>query len=247
MVDEARSSAVVDRTVLGAARMRAIHLLVDGQPKILRDIYAMPLTGWSEEEILARARDCAREGRQTSAWVARSRFAEDRLAAARARRVRQYVILGAGLDSFALRHAQTLGELAVYEVDNPPMQTWKRARIELLDLALPATLRFVPCDFETGTLPQALAQAGFDADAPAVVSWLGVTQYLTREAIAETLLWVSRLAAGSEMIFTFIVPGPEAVAERERIAAIGGRFETFFTPEHSGPHRGTPQRRSFHA
>jgi O-methyltransferase involved in polyketide biosynthesis len=111
------------------------------------------------------------------------------------------------------------------------MQTWKRARIEQLDLAIPGTLRFVPCDFETDTLAEALAQAGFAADAPALISWLGVTQYLSREAIAETLRWTAQLVAGSEMILTFIVPGPEAEWEQERVAVTGMHLETLFAPE----------------
>ena len=226
MSDEPELSGV-HRTAVGAAAIRGLHLLHDGEPKVLRDVYAIPLTGWTEEKVL----DLARAGRSTATWVSRNRFAEDRLLDACTRGVRQYIILGAGLDSFALRHAETLGQLVVYEVDDPPMQAWKRWRIEQLNLVVPSPLRFVPCDFETRALPQALAEAGFDADAPTFVSWLGVTQYLTQEAVTETLRWVSQLAAGSAIVFTFVVPSPEAKAEKERFAAQGTRFETFFTPD----------------
>jgi methyltransferase (TIGR00027 family) len=219
--------AGVHRTALGAALMRGLHLLYDGEPKVLRDVYAISLGGWTEEQMLG-ARAVAGS---TSAWVSRGRFAEDRLADARARGVRQYVILGAGLDSFALRQAETLGELIVFEVDDPPMQEWKRRRIEQLRLVPPSALRFVPCDFESRSIPSALADAAFMADEPALVSWLGVTQYLTQEAIAQTLRWVSHLAPGSEIVLTFVVPGPEADAERELHATRGTRFATFFTPE----------------
>jgi methyltransferase (TIGR00027 family) len=142
-----------------------------------------------------------------------------------------YVVLGAGLDSFALRHRETLGDLVVYEVDDPPMQAWKRRRIEELNLAPPSALRFVPYDFETRAVSDALVDAGFIADAPTFVSWLGVTQYLTRDAIGETLHWMSHLAGGSERALTFVLPGPDAETEKLQHAARGTRFETFFTPE----------------
>ena len=231
MVGDAQAQGLVDRTAVGAAAVRAVHLLHDGEPKILRDEYALPLIGWTTQQLADVAQEMARLGRQTSAWVSRSRFAEDRLVAARTRSVCQYVILGAGLDSFALRHADTLDDLVVYEVDNPPMQTWKRRRVAELDLPVPDGLRFVPCDFETATLRDALAKAEFRSDVPAVVSWLGVTQYLTPDAVAETLRWAAGLAAGSEIVLTFVRPGPEAEEERKRLAAIGVRFDTFFTPD----------------
>ena len=229
MVDEP-DLAGVHRTALGAALMRGMHLLCDGEPKVIRDDFAIALGGWTEEQVFEITRAGA-AGSSTATWVARSRFAEDRLASARERGVRQYVVLGAGLDSFALRHARSLGELVVYEVDDPPMQTWKQRRLEQLNIAPPSGLRFVPCDFETQSIPSALSDARFVADAPAVVSWLGVTQYLTPDAIAQTLRWVAQLAAGSEIVMTFVVPGPAADAERESHAARGTTFETFFTPE----------------
>lgn len=227
-----RAHPRADITAVGAAVTRGVHLLFDGEPKVFRDEYAIPLSGWTEQQVLDFAANPHRQ--PTSTWVTRSRLAEDRLAAARARDVQQYVILGAGLDSFALRHADGLGELFVYEVDDPPMQAWKRDRIEQLDLTLPAGVRFAPCDFETTTLEEALLDAGFAMDAPAVISWLGVTQYLSREAIMATLAWASRLPGGSEIIFTFVVPGRMAEENRERFAARGVRFETFFNPDEVG-------------
>jgi O-methyltransferase involved in polyketide biosynthesis len=107
------------------------------------------------------------------------------------------------------------------------MQEWKRWRMEQLDLRPPPGLRFVPCDFETQDVRHALAASGFDAQASAFVSWLGVTQYLTRPAIAETLRWAAGLAEGSEILVTYVVPSPEVEAEK----ASGSGFETFFTPE----------------
>ena len=100
MVGDAQAQGLVDRTAVGAAAVRAVHLLHDGEPKILRDEYALPLIGWTTQQLADVAQEMARLGRQTSAWVSRSRFAEDRLVAARTRGVCQYVILGAGLGLF---------------------------------------------------------------------------------------------------------------------------------------------------
>jgi methyltransferase (TIGR00027 family) len=198
----------------------------------MRDEYALVLSGWSEEQALAMAAR-AREVMSTmyTTWICRGRFAEDQLALARERGVDQYIVLGAGLDSFALRHAQSLGDLVVYEVDDPPMQEWKRWRMERLHLRPPPGLRFVPCDFETQDVRDALAAAGFNATAPAFVSWLGVTQYLTRPAIAETLRWAAGLAEGSEILVAYLVPSQEADAMKALAADQGTRFETFFAPE----------------
>jgi methyltransferase (TIGR00027 family) len=228
MFDEAELAGV-HTTALGAAAARGLHLLRDGDPKMLRDIYAIPLTGWTEQRVLDLFTGTPLSS--TATWVTRSRFAEDRLAEATTHGVDQYVILGAGLDSFAWRHTELLDHLTVYEVDDPPMQSWKRRRLSQLGLAEPSGLRFVPCEFETQALDSALREAGFVPGAPAVVSWLGVTQYLTRDAIAETLRWAGRLAPGSEIVLTYVVPGPRAEAEWERHAARGTRFETFFTPD----------------
>jgi methyltransferase (TIGR00027 family) len=114
----------VHRTAIGAATLRAFHLLREGEPKILRDEFALSLSGFSEQEVVARS---AEYPHTSAAWVLRSRYAEDRLAAARVR-LNQYVVLGAGLDSYALRHAADLDELMVFEVDDPAMQGWKQAR-----------------------------------------------------------------------------------------------------------------------
>jgi methyltransferase (TIGR00027 family) len=165
-----------------------------------------------------------------STCVLRSRFTEDRLAAARAR-LAQYVILGAGLDSYALRMGDDLGELTVFEVDHPPFQAWKRQRIKTLGLKTPAQLRFVPCDFETTALPRALAESGFSAAEPCFVSWLGVTQYLTREAIGETLSWAGARAAGSEIVLTFLESNAQAESLKASMAQTGVAVLSHFTPQ----------------
>jgi methyltransferase (TIGR00027 family) len=163
--------------------------------------------------------------------VLRSRYAEDRLAAARTR-LNQYVILGAGLDSYALRHAPDLDNLTVFEVDAPPIQTWKQARLQALELEAPPQLRFAPCDFERSSVSDALAAAGFAPGAPAFISWLGVTQYLSAASISDTLRWAAGCGPGAEIVLTFVVPGPEAEREKALLAShMNVAFSTFFTPD----------------
>jgi len=219
----------VHRTAINAAAMRAAHLLRPGEPKIFSDAFALRLADITDAEALAFA-DMHERVAEISAWPLRSRFAEDRLAAAR-ERIDQYVLLGAGLDSYALRMDGRLGSMIVYEVDDPPFQQWKRQRIEELDLKVPPQLRFVPCDFERASLVQALADAGFEDKEPCFVSWLGVTQYLTREAILQTLHWAGGRPSGSEIVLTFVAPGHRAEAIRQAAARIGLEFATFFAPE----------------
>jgi methyltransferase (TIGR00027 family) len=221
--------AGVHRTAIGAAVTRASHLFRDGEPKILRDEFALPLSGISREE--AEERLAAFPHHTSAAWVLRSRYAEDRLAGARGH-LNQYVILGAGLDSYALRHAVDLNDLTIFEVDDPPMQAWKRARLKALGLEAPRQLRFASCDFERGSIADALAAAGFVPEAPAFISWLGVTQYLSATSVSDTLRWAADCAPRSEIVLTFVVPGPEA--ERERallVARMNIDFSTFFTPD----------------
>jgi methyltransferase (TIGR00027 family) len=168
----------------------------------------------------------------TAAWVLRSRYTEDCLEAARERGVRQYVILGAGLDSFALRAATTASDLTVFEVDAPRTQQWKRKRLTELGLEFPKNLRLAPCNFETMSVEVALAGTEFRPREPAFLSWLGVTQYLTRDAIAATLQWAARLAPGSELVLTFVPPSAEMIEVGRRIsAATGVNFATFFTAD----------------
>ena len=159
--------------------------------------------------------------------IVRSRFTEDRLAAARSR-LNQYVLLGAGLDSFALRQGEALGDLCVYEVDDPPFLEWKRQRIAELGLKEPSQLRYVPCDFEVTTLPDALAASDFDPDRACFISWLGVTQYITVEATIATLEWAAERPKGSEIVFTYVEGNKHAVSVRESLMSkVGGL--TYYT------------------
>jgi methyltransferase (TIGR00027 family) len=218
------------------AMMRAAHLLLDNEPKILRDEFAQGLSGAENEAELRVKVDAffaeatARLGsdraqalfKYTRAFmVMRNRYAEDELDKAIARGVAQYVILGAGLDSFAYRRLDLAGAIQVFEVDYPATQQRKRTRLRELQVKLPPNLIFVPLDFETQTLTEGLQAGGYRPEASAFFSWLGVTMYLTEEAIFNTLQTVASLASGSEIVFGYVVPeGLLDEAHRHMLAAI---------------------------
>jgi methyltransferase (TIGR00027 family) len=145
--------------------------------------------------------------------AARSRFSEDTLSACVARGVRQVVVLGAGLDTFALRNPHASQGVRVFEVDYPATQRWKRARLEQAGLAVPASLTFAPVDFERQSLADGLAAAGFAADRPAFFQWLGVVPYLSRDAVAATLDFVAGVP-GSEVVFDYAEPFENYPVER---------------------------------
>ena len=170
--------------------------------------------------------------------AARSRFAEESLAAVVARGVRQYVVLGAGLDTFAHRNPFAAEGLRVFEVDYPATQLWKQRRLADAGLVAPASLTFAPVDFERQTLADGLAAAGFDAVAPAFFSWLGVVVYLTRAAIGETLRFIAGVTDG-EVVFDYGEPVsafPEGhlrslqLARAQRAARMGEPWITRFEP-----------------
>jgi len=201
---------------------------VEGEPKILRDPFAQGLLGLSDEQIISHTALLGDTPYGAAGWAMRSRFAEDTLAVAIGRGVGQYVVLGAGLDSYALRNPEAT--VTIFEVDDPPLQRWKQERLEELAITTPNCLRFVPCDFESMSIATALADARFREDQPAVISWLGVTQYLTQSAIDETLSWAASLPSGTQIVLTYVVPGKEAETAKAMHSATGTRFATFYTP-----------------
>ena len=214
---------------------RAAHQLVD-VPPVLDDPIAVRLVGPGYRGQMGRAAHPV--GRDLRAFVAaRSRYVEDQLADAVARGVRQYVVLGAGLDTFAYRNPH--GGLRVFEVDFPATQEWKRGMLEEADIELPEGLRFVPLDFEHQTLGEGLAEAGFEMGAAAFFGWLGVVPYLTMAAFRATLGVIAQMPAGSGVSFDYAV-APESLSDvgkkafdalAERVAAAGEPFQLFFTPE----------------
>jgi methyltransferase (TIGR00027 family) len=197
------------RTALMVARQRAAHQLLD-HGAVLDDPYAVRILGENEDNILRAFNNhpMASVGRLFTA--ARSRIAEDALAKSVDRGVRQIVILGAGLDTFALRNPHA-ARISILEVDHPATQAWKRQRLADAELAPPPWLTFVPVDFEQDDLQQKLTNAGFQPTSPAFFTWLGVVPYLTKEAIDETLRFIAAIP-NSEVVFDYAEP-PETWGE----------------------------------
>jgi methyltransferase (TIGR00027 family) len=228
------------RTALGVAIRRAAHQTLD-PPLVFTDPLAPRVLDDEDRVRLERSIQAGPHspGSLLRAFVAaRSRYAEDTLAAAVARGVAQYVVLGAGLDTFAYRNPHPADRLRVFEVDFPGTQAWKRARLDEAGIAIPGSLTFAPVDFETGTLAEGLAGAGFRGDRPAVFAWLGVVPYLTTEAIMGTLGYVAGLPAGTSIVFDYGVP-PDSLGWRAqtafkmlaaRVEQAGEPFRTFFEP-----------------
>ena len=223
------------KTALRVAIRRAAHQLVD-VPPVLDDPIAMRLVGLGYRGKMGRASH--QVGRDFRAFMAaRSRYVEDQLAEAVQEGVSQYVILGAGLDTFAYRNP--FPSLRVFEVDFPATQEWKREMLTEAGIALPKSLVFVPLDFEHKALAEGLAEAGFDAGSMAFFGWLGVVPYLTMDAFRATLEAVAQMPAGSAISFDYAL-APEALsplgrkaseALAARVAAAGEPFQLFFTPE----------------
>ncbi len=225
------------RTAQATANLRAAHQLVD-QPRIFDDPLALRIIG-AQAEAAVRAN--AGRGALASfrPFVAvRSRYAEDELARAVQRGVRQYVVLGAGLDTFAYRNPYPVARLRVFEVDHPATQAWKRACLQNAGIPVPESLTFAAIDFETQTLAGGLGQVGFRADEPAFFSMLGVVIYLTRDAAMGTLKFVASMPSGTEIVFDYAV-SPSALSETDRhrhddvarqVAARGEPWLTYFEP-----------------
>jgi methyltransferase (TIGR00027 family) len=220
------------------ALWRALHLDVDPPPHVLEDEVGLKLVapddGWRNRPDMSPFTKPFR-----ASILARARFIEDLVTQQAALGVGQYVILGAGLDTFAQRRSDVASRLLVFEVDRPGPQTWKRQRLIELGLGIPSFLRLVPVDFEAGDdWWGRLAEAGFDAGRPAVVASTGVSMYLTRDAIAATLRQVAMLAPGSTLAMSFLVPieladpevRPGIARAAEGARANGTPFISFFTP-----------------
>jgi methyltransferase (TIGR00027 family) len=232
-------TAAPSRTALGVAIRRASHQLYDSPPLVLEDPVAVRILGETYRAALENSAASLHEKFSLGmrAWlVARSRYAEDKLAHAVSRGVRQYVVLGAGLDTFAHRNPHP--ELRVFEVDHPSTQQWKRQLLVSHVMPEPANLHYVPVDFERQSLVHELESSGLDFAAPTVFAWLGVVLYLTHPAFRSTLDFIAAFPAGSGVIFDYAVPfhtlPPDELAAREllaaRVQAIGEPFQLFFTP-----------------
>ncbi len=231
---------VPNHTAVRVALWRALHRRLDAPPHVIDDDIglqlASPDSGWEKRPDM----DPTRTRRMRASIAARARFVEDLVVEQAARGVEQYVILGAGLDSFAQRRPASAAGVRIFEVDQPGTQAWKRRRLTELGYSAPDSLRFVPVDFEKGqSWWEAVVQAGFNPTRPAVVSSTGVAMYLTREANARTLRQLATLAPGSTLAMSFLLP-VELVEPEERpgleaamkgAAAAGTPFLSFFAPD----------------
>ncbi len=231
-------NAAPDDTAVRVALWRALHVEADPPPHVFEDNVGLKLAapddGWRSRPDMGPFTRPFR-----ASILARARFIEDLVVEQAARGVRQYVILGAGLDTFAQRRPEIASDLLVYEVDRPGAQAWKRQRLVDLGFGIPAFLRLVPVDFEAGDpWCERLTASGFDLGRSAVVASTGVSMYLTKDAIAATLRQVAAFAPGSTLAMSFLLPielvDPEVRASMERAAAgaraNGTPFLSFFTP-----------------
>lgn len=229
------------QTALAVAVLRAAHQLLDAEPKVLDDSVVMRLLGG---EVARRILEHPERYRGAEAMalrshvLARSRFAEDRLADAVRSGVRQYVVLGAGLDTFAFRQPLWAHALRVFEVDHPASQNAKLERLAAAGIAVPANVAFAPIDFEREALRDGLLRHGVKLHERVFLSWLGVMVYLTEDAIDLVFRTVAALPPGSEIAFTFAQPrspgelrsdGRTSLAERA--LAAGEPWVSLFEPE----------------
>jgi methyltransferase (TIGR00027 family) len=201
------------RTALMIARQRAAHQVLD-HGSILYDPFAMKILREDEKDVLqfANKHPLASIGRLFT--TARSRIAEDALSRTVEKGIRQIAVLGAGLDTFALRNPHVARQIRIYEVDHPATQAWKRQRLAEAQIALPPWLILVPVDFERDDLGETLVGAGFQQNAPAFFTWLGVVPYLTQDAIGSTLDYMASIQ-NSEVVFDYMEP-PQAFSEEMR-------------------------------
>ncbi len=222
------------RTAWAAAAHRAAHQVLE-QGRIFADPLALRILGEDAAGIARWAEEHPGGGRMRIFIAARTRFAEDALAAAVAGGVRQVVVLGAGLDTFAYR-SELGGRVRIFEVDHPATQQWKRRRLEEAAIALPASLTFAPVDFERETLAGGLAAAGFDPAQRTFFTWLGVVPYLTADAVRSTLGFIGSLPDGAHVVFDYSDPPATLPAEwraaheqrAARVAALGEAWVSYF-------------------
>lgn len=229
-----------DSTAVRVALWRAMHVQNDAPPHVLKDDVGLqlvaPTDGWQSRPDM----DPEKTRYFRAAVLARARFIEDLVADQAARSVEQYVILGAGLDTFAQRRPEIASRMQVFEVDQPGPQAWKRQRLMETGMGVPPSLRLVPVDFEAGDdWWDRLVDAGFDTSKPAIVASTGVSMYLTKDAVSATLRQVAALAHGSMLVMSFLVPleladpavRPGLEFAVKGASASGTPFISFFTPD----------------
>jgi len=223
-------------TATGVAWLHAAHQLIDSIPRVLDDPIIARLMG-ATAQLMAERRERLQSTPARvlrSHVVTRTRFAEDRLHEAVERGVRQYVLLGAGMDTFAYRQPGWARALRIFEVDQPATQAAKRERVSAAALQVPGNLTHVAIDFEAESLDDGLQRSGVRFDEPAFFAWLGVTMYLSEPAIDAVLRTIAAFPTSSEIVFTFAQPrstGDTADQLAERAAAVGEPWVTHFEPD----------------
>lgn len=208
-------------TAWRVARHRAKHQLLENGI-VFSDPLAIPVLGEDAESLKAEEERPGEKNFRLFMAI-RSRIAEDKLATAVQRGVRQAIIMGGGVDTFGLRNPHENSGLTVFEVDRPIMQNWKRRHLARTGLKVPESLTFVPVDFERDSLSACLMKAGFDSTKPAFFSWLGVVPYLTRESIENTLRFVASIP-GSEIVFDYGEPIENYEGQHRRLMEERGAF-----------------------
>jgi methyltransferase (TIGR00027 family) len=203
-MDQNKKIVEPDNTAVRTALWRSLHVQIDAEPHIIEDEIGLkliaPSDGWQQRPDMKFTK------RLRASIVARARFVEDLIAEHSSKGIGQYVILGAGLDTFAQRRPDIASKLQIFEIDQPDTQTWKKQRLIELGFGIPKWLKFVPVDFETSSWWEELIKAGFDTNKPAFIACTGVTLYLTKDAILSTLKRIAALAPGSKLAMAFYSP-----------------------------------------
>ncbi len=235
-MDESKKTKEPDNTAIRTALWRALHVQIDSKPYIIEDEIGLklinPPNDWQQRPDMKFTK------RLRASVIARARFIEDLIIEQSKQGVNQYVILGAGLDTFAQRRPDIASKLQIYEIDQADTLYWKQQKLSEIGYSIPNYLHFVPVDFETSSWWNQLLKLGFDINKPAVVTCTGVSLYLTKDTISATLNHISTLALGSKLAMSFYLPMELLDAEdkpMQEIAEKGAReagtpMVSFFTP-----------------
>ena len=229
---------IASRTALATAYLRSAHQILDAKPLILNDPVALIFLGPDAEKRIQDAVDryMAPEAKALRSHVVlRSRYAEERLRSSIERGVSQYIIVGAGFDTFAIRQPVWAAHLRIIEVDHPDTQHLKQARMSDAGIPVPSNVIFADINFENESLEKGLIRIGIRSDEPTFFSWLGVTMYLTEPAIDSTLKCMAKYPSGSEAVITFRQqPSAQSSASSQLadlVSEAGEPFVSYFTPE----------------
>jgi len=225
------------------AILRAAHLYVDGEPKILEDNFALLFIGKQFEELFKTNTEMFQTPQAKvvrSLTLCRSRITEDLLIESLEQGIQQFVILGSGLDSFAFRRPDLKNKLRVFEVDHPASLQFKNQRLEKENIGLPENLSLIPVDFEKQTLSAEFEKSDYNPGIPTFYSWLGVTQFISERSVFDTLKFVATSSPGSQVVFQYCLPDETLNAEelqqriwaRQRAEEIGEPWKSTFRQEH---------------